>query len=458
MQQSELLSAIEAQRAFFASGATRDWRKRKHVLNELRDAIVAAIPAIDEAVHADLHKSPFEVYATETGMVLTEIKHQLRCVHRYRKPRPVAPSLFTLAGASRLVYEPYGVTLIVSPWNYPFHLSVLPMVGAVASGNTVVMKLSPQSPHTNGVIRSIVEKVFPPEWVLVVEGHREVNAFLFEQRWNHIFLTGSPELGKVAMASAARYLTPVTLELGGKSPCIVDEDADIALAAKRIVYGKLINSGQTCIAPDYLMVHSKVKDSLLASLQASIRRFFGDDLLHAPQYPHIVSDKAMQRLVPLLKDGDCVMGGRYDMGERFIEPTVLEHVGADSPLLTREIFGPIFPLMTFDHIDEVIAYVNQREKPLAFYYFSKSRRKAAYLISRTSSGGACVNDTLMHITNPHMPFGGVENSGLGNYHGRFSYATFTHQRSVYIGRRLDYWFKYPPFTEGWTRFIRRFMR
>ncbi len=458
MQQSEIKTYIELQRDFFASGGTRDWRKRMNQLKTLRDAIVERISDIDKAVYSDLHKSPFEVYATETGMVLTEIKHQLRCIRKYRKPQYVRPSLFTLAGRSRMVYEPYGVTLIVSPWNYPFHLCMLPMVGAVAAGNTVVMKLSPQTPHTNKVIRLIVESVFPPEWVIVVEGHRDVNTFLFDQRWNHIFLTGSPELGKVAMASAARYLTPVTLELGGKSPCIVDKDADIDMAAKRIVYGKLINAGQTCIAPDYLMVHQSVKQRLIASMKATICSFFGNDLLHSEQYPRIISDKAMDRLIPLLNHGQCLMGGGYDRGERFIEPTVLEHVSPDSPLLTKEIFGPIFPLLTFSRLDEVIDYVNQREKPLAFYYFSQSRSNARYLLSRTTSGGACVNDTLMHITNPYMPFGGVENSGLGNYHGRFSYLTFTHQRSVYEGRRLDYWFKYPPFTEGWTRFIRRFMR
>lgn len=438
----KLQSAIEAQKAYFASGATLDWRQRRDQLKRLRKTVMGHREAINKALYADLHKSTMEAFTTETMMVLSEIGHQLKCLRRFHRPQRVGLSLFTLAGKSRLIYEPYGVTLIVSPWNYPFHLSVLPLIGAIAAGNTVVLKLSPQSPHTNAVVRQILAAVFTPEQVYVVEGHREVNSFLFEQRWNHIFLTGSPDLGKVAMQSAARYLTPVTLELGGKSPCIVDADADIKKAARSIVHGKLTNAGQTCIAPDYLLVHSSIKEELIQAIAQYIVQAYGSDLMQSEKYPRIISDKAMQRLVPLLSEGTCRIGGHYDMEARYIEPTILEQVPDDSELLTREIFGPIFPLITFDKIEEVIDYVNKREKPLAFYYFTQNKRKARYVLHHTSSGGACINETLMHITNPHMPFGGVENSGLGNYHGRFSYQTFSHQRSVYISRRWDYWFLY----------------
>lgn len=455
----ELITKIECQRAFFASGATLDWQYRRAHLKRLYHSIESHRADIDSALFADLHKSPFESFACETGMVLTELSHQIKLCRTMRRPQRVARSIFTINGRSRILYEPYGVTLIVSPWNYPFHLALLPLCGAIAAGNVVILKLSPDASATNAIVRTIVEECFAPNYVLVVEGHRETNTLLFDQRWNHIFLTGSPDLGRIAMASAARNLTPVTLELGGKSPCIVDSDADIEMSAKRIVYGKLINAGQTCIAPDYLLVHQSVKKPLMEAMQRYIAKFYGPDTRLSSQYPRIVNDKAMERLVHAMQQGTVIFGGGYDLAERFIEPTCIDNLPPDAELLTREIFGPIFPVLTFESIDEVVQYVNSREKPLAFYYFTRSRKRARFLLSHTTSGGACVNDTLMHITNPHMPFGGVENSGLGGYHGKYSYSTFSHQRSVFSSSLcFDFWFKYPPFKDFWSQAIRKLMR
>lgn len=458
MQQT-IQHIVSAQRQYFAAGNTRDWHFRQNRLLALRQKVIESSQLIVSALEQDLHKSEFEAYTTEIGILLTEIKDQLRLLPRMSHPQRVRPSLFTINGQSRLVYEPYGLTLIVSPWNYPFHLCMVPLVGAVAAGNTVVMKLSPDSPHTNAVVRSIVQSVFDPAHVCVVEGHRQVNEILFNQKWNHIFLTGSPALGQVAMAAAAQYLTPITLELGGKSPCIVDADADIEMAAKRIVFGKCINSGQTCIAPDYLMVHRSVREPLLAAMRRQVLKFFGTDPQQSPHYPRIVNDKAMERLIPYLQEGRVLMGGHYDRADRYIEFTVIDQLSPEAELLNREIFGPILPLLEFDHIDQVVEYLSTREKPLAFYYFTRSRKRARQLIAQTSSGGACINDTLMHIVNPHLPFGGVQNSGIGRYHGRYSYETFSHQRAVLTtSSQIDFWFKYPPFSDFWTRVVKRVMR
>lgn len=457
--QLDLEQLHQSQRAFFQSGRTLDWRWRRERLRQLRTVIGQRADDIVAALYADLHKSEFEAYSTEILMVVTELKHQLRMLRRMSRPQRVPRSLFTIFSRGRVLYEPYGQTLIVSPWNYPFHLSMLPLVDAVATGNVVVLKLSPDTPNTNAVVRSIVEAVFEPAYVAVVEGHREVNQALFALKWNHIFLTGSPDLGRVAMAAAARWLTPVTLELGGKSPCIVDSDADLKMAARRIVFGKLTNAGQTCVAPDYLMVHRSVKEPLIEEIKRSIKEMYEEaDGTMAEHYPHIVSEKAFERLTSYLGDGDIRCGGTADAAQRLITPTVIDHVAPDSELLTREIFGPILPVVEFGDIGEVVAYLQEREKPLALYYFTASRRRARYLLQRTSSGGACVNDTLMHVASSNLPFGGVQNSGIGHYHGRYSYEAFSHRKAVLVSGRLDLAFKFPPFGAFWTRMLKRMSR
>lgn len=445
---NDIIEKIEKQRDYFASGRTLGWHYRMGKLRNLKSVLKTELRDVSEALHEDLNKSFSESFTTELFIVLGELNQQLKLCRRYRKPKRVPASLISVTGSSWIQYQPYGLTLIVSPWNYPFHLALMPLIGAVASGNVVTLKLSPDAPATNRVIRKIVSRVFSELEVLVLEGHRDVNTLLFEQRWDHIFLTGSPELGKLAMASASRYLTPVTLELGGKSPCIVDADADVRLAAKRVVFGKCINAGQTCIAPDYLLVHQDVKDRLLVEISRRVDKFYPNGQLASAYYPHVVSDKAMDRLVgyveSLKKLGVCIrLGGGYDREHRTMELTVVEGVPADHELMTREIFGPILPLISFGAIEEAISYISMREKPLALYYFGGGKH-ANKVLEATSSGGVCVNDTLMHIVNHNLPFGGVQNSGIGNYHGKYSYVTFSHQRAVFRSSRLlDIPIRYP---------------
>lgn len=458
MDESLLKNLMEGQRQYFLSGETRDPKFLKRCLTGLCQSLRRHESELLQALHADLNKSPFEAFTCELGLVYKEISHQKRLISRYSRPQRVPRSLLTLNGRSRILYEPYGQTLIVSPWNYPVNLTLIPLVGAVAAGNVVVLKVSPDSPHTNRVLAEIQNESFSSSHVAMVEGHREVNTMLFDQKWNHIFLTGSPEMGRVAMTAAARHLTPVTLELGGKSPCIVFQDADIRAAAKKIVFGKLVNSGQTCIAPDYLLVHRSVKDRLVQEIRCWAARLYGEDPIRNPQYPHIVNDKAMTRLVSYLGDGHILMGGRYDLERRAIEPTLIDAVREDSPLLSREIFGPILPVIEFDTEEQIYSWLSEREKPLALYCFTSSRRRALRLLRHTSSGGACVNDTLMHIVNPRLPFGGVQNSGIGRYHGRYSFECFSHVRSVFCSGPIDIWFKYPPFTDFRTAIVKKFMR
>ncbi len=453
-QQQEIIKTLDCQRDFFASYQTRATEFRISHLQKLKTAIQKHEHEIMISLWRDLHKSEFESYITEIGMVISEIGHQIKLCKKHAAPTTVNPSLFVINAKSQVYYEPYGLTLIVSPWNYPFHLCFMPLIGAIATGNCVTLKLSPDAPNTNTIIKAIVAETFGVEYVSIFEGHREVNEFLFSQPFDHIFLTGSPQLGKIAMRHAAEHLTKVTLELGGKSPCIVDSDAKISLAVKRIVFGKLINSGQTCIAPDYIMIHSSVRNAFIEEFKHQVEVFFGPHMEEASEYPRIISEGAMQRLIRLLSCGDIVYGGSYNIKTRFFHPTLMEHVPIDSELMQNEIFGPIFPIITFENIDEVIHFVNSHPKPLALYYFTEDAAKAHDLLCKTSSGGACINDTIMHIVNKNLPFGGVQNSGIGNYHGEFSYETFSHRKAVLkTSSIIDFAIKYPPFGKKlkWIR-------
>ena len=453
---SNIENTIAIQREFFEKGKTRSAEYKIWHLKMLYKSITQHEYDIANALYKDLHKSEYEAYITEIGLVKSEIKQQIKLCKKYAKPRRVCPTLFVVNAKSQIYYEPYGLTLIVTPWNYPFQLALMPLVGAIAAGNCVVLKLSPDSSHTNKVIKQILEEVFNPEYVSVFEGHRDVNTLLFAQPFDHIFLTGSPELGKIAMEAAAKHLAKVTLELGGKSPCIIDKDANIEIATKRVAFGKVVNSGQTCIAPDYIFVHKDVKHKFIEQFKETISTFYGKDIQHNPEYPHIVSDKAMHRLVNLLSCGDVIYGGTYDKESRFFHPTLIENVSPDSELMQNEIFGPIFPIYTFEDIDEVIGFINSRKKPLALYYFTENKNLAEKMVRDTSSGGVCINDTLMHIVNHNLPFGGVQNSGLGNYHGEFSYSTFSHQKAVLrTSTTIDFFIKYPPFGKNRTKWIKK---
>jgi len=439
-------SLLEKQRAFFASGKTRDLTFRRNSLSQLIAVIRAYESRIAAALWTDLHKSPEESFLTETSIVTQEIALHRKRLRRWAGVQRVPTPWHLIPTVSRILYEPLGVSLIIAPWNYPFQLLINPLVGAISAGCCAMLKPSPYTPSVAKVMEEMIRETFDPGFVTVVQGDRSVNESLLKEWFDMIFFTGSPALGKVVMKAASEHLTPVVLELGGKSPCIVDEHADIAVAAKRIAWGKTINAGQTCIAPDYLFVHRSVKELLLRKIGEALTGLYGSDLRQSRFYPRIVNRKAMERLLRLMEHGKIVLGGEADLEERYIAPTLIDEVQPDFPVMQEEIFGPILPVLTFDHISEVTSYVNSQEKPLALYYFGKHPAGRKLLLN-TSSGGGCLNDTIMHIANHHMPFGGVGNSGMGKYHGFDSFLAFSNRRAIAVTTTLiDLPFRYPPFS------------
>jgi aldehyde dehydrogenase (NAD+) len=455
METREMQNRLQQMRQYFNSQRTKDVSFRIQSLQTLYKQIKLHEQDIIQALHEDLHKSPFEAFSTEIGLVLKEIKHHIKHVKQWQRPeKKLTPFLF-FPSKSDIFKEPYGLALIIAPWNYPFQLLFSPLVGAISAGNCVVLKTSPSAPATAKVMDSIISACFSPDYVSIFHGNREMNQLLLSQRFDYIFYTGSPAVGKVVMKAAAEHLTPITLELGGKSPCIVDKNADIRTAARRIMWGKTINAGQTCIAPDYLFVHKSIKNTFITALQEAVHMMFGDNPQAAPDYPRIVSPTAMQRLIGYIDKGNIVFGGRYDLADKYIEPTVVDNLTADAGLLSEEIFGPIFPLMTFDDIQEVITYINEREKPLALYFFSKDKQAVHKILGQTSSGGICINDTIIHVANHRLPFGGVGNSGMGAYHGKYSFDTFTHKKATVVSSfSVDFPIKYPPYKGKLDKFKR----
>jgi aldehyde dehydrogenase (NAD+) len=443
--QASVVAKVDAQREYFKSQATKPLNFRIENLKKFRSAILKYESRIAEALWLDLHKSPEEAYLTETSIVLQEIGNHLKHLKRWASPKRVPTPLPLLPSSSRIHFEPLGNALVSAPWNYPFQLLLNPLVGAISSGCTAVLKPSPYTPNISRVMEELVTEIFDPAYVAIVQGDRTVNQLLLEQRFDVIFFTGSPSLGKIVMQAASKYLTPVVLELGGKSPCIVDKDANLDLAARRIAWGKCINAGQTCIAPDYLFVHRSVKDELLKKIASAIEKLYGKEIRESRYYPRIVNDQAVTRLQKLMLHGKIVHGGEVVETEKFIAPTLIDEVQPDFPIMQEEIFGPLLPVMTFSELSEAIDFVNNHEKPLAFYYFG-SNRKARQVLLNTTSGGGCINDTLMHIANHHLPFGGVGNSGMGNYHGYDSFLAFSHARALVTSPTwIDLPFKYPPF-------------
>lgn len=433
----------ERQERFFRSGVTLDVKWRLERLKAFEAAVRKWEKPLCEALWTDLHKSYEEAYLTEVSILLGEIRSHIHNIRKWSRPQRKPTPLKMFPSSSRIISEPLGTALIISPWNYPVQLLLTPLVGAISSGCTAVLKPSPYVPNVSKVTRQMIEDTFSDEYVAVVQGNREVNTALLEERWDLIFFTGSPALGRLVMGAAAKNLTPVILELGGKSPCIVDKDADIKVAAKRIAWGKSLNAGQTCIAPDYLMIHEEIKDEFLKELETSFKELLGADASTTGHFVRIVNDKAFDRLEGYLKDGRITFGGHTDRDDRYFEPTVLDGVSPDAPVMREEIFGPIFPVQTFKDIDEVISFVTSREKPLALYYFGS---RGDYVLRHTSSGGACINDTIMHIANENIPFGGVGNSGLGSYHFKRSFDAFTHYRAVVTTLTwLDLPFRYMPY-------------
>jgi aldehyde dehydrogenase (NAD+) len=441
--QQYITSTLQKQRAYFLSGATQSLAIRKDLLRQLDEAMHRYEKQLAEALWTDLHKSYEEAYLTELSIVYGEIRNHMRHMRRWARPERKASPLAIMPAKSKIIKQPLGNALIIAPWNYPVQLLLNPLVGALSAGCTAMLKPSPYVPNVSRVLTEMIRSTFRPEQVAIVEGNREVNQMLLAERWDIIFFTGSPSLGKMVMEAAAKHLTPVVLELGGKSPCIIDKDADLKVAAKRVAWGKVLNAGQTCIAPDYLMIHEEVKEHFLKRLVKEWNELLTRNPQNAKHFVRIVNDKALDRLIGYLDNGTRYHGGVYDKADRYLSPTILTDVAADSPIMQEEIFGPIFPVMTFKHIEEVPAFVNQRERPLALYYFGK---KGDYVLRHTISGGACVNDVIMHIVNHDMPFGGVGNSGMGNYHGKDSFLAFTHRRSVVSTPTwVDMPFRYMPY-------------
>lgn len=446
MDGNDVSASVDAMRKFYDSDATRPLSVRKRYLRLLREAIMAHEGDIARALYDDLHKSLEEAYITETAVVLSEIRCQLRHMKRWARTVRVHAPLGLYPSSGVMVREPKGVVLVMSPWNYPFQLALDPLVGAVAAGNCVALRPSGTSAATRRVIGDIISEVFPEEYVTVFDGDHCQADNLLGCRFDHIFFTGGTGFGRTVMERAAANLTPVTLELGGKSPCVVDAAADIRLAARRIMWGKLMNAGQTCIAPDYLLVHRSVKDELVAEMKRCVAEFYGDDLRRCDYYPRIVSDRAFERLRGYVDSAEHILwGGEYDAASRFMAPVLIDEPSPQSPVMREEIFGPVLPVLAFDSMQEVVSFINGRDKPLALYYFGR-RHDGMELLSRVTSGGACINETIVHVANPALPFGGVGRSGVGRYHGRYSFDTFSHLRGVAVSpSHADMPLRYPPY-------------
>ncbi len=458
MENTSLQALLKSQQHFFSSGKTRELSTRKEALKKLRSAILMHEEELYQALHKDLHKSPFESYATEIGFVLDELRFHLKKLHKWVKPKRVSSSIVSFPAKGYKTNEPLGTVLIIAPWNYPFQLMIAPLIGAVSAGNTVIIKPSEIAENTALVIEKIINNSFEKKYIHVVTGGVEMSQALLKLKFDHIFFTGSPRVGKIVMQSAAKQMIPVTLELGGKSPCIVDETAPLKLTARRIVWGKMLNAGQTCIAPDYLYVHEKIKEPLVKAIIAVIKKAFGEDARKSPDFPRIITRANMERLASLLDGAKIAYGGHYDKEEKYFEPTILDEVSFDLPVMQQEIFGPILPVLTFSGPEEIISQVNARPRPLALYVFSKSRSFQKKIIGNIPAGGVTVNDTLMHIASNKLPFGGVGNSGIGKYHGYYSFETFSNAKPVvYRGTWIDIPIRYAPYGKK-LKIIKYLMR
>ncbi|MDI9456425.1 MAG: aldehyde dehydrogenase [Bacillota bacterium] len=445
---SHIKKSLERQRSYFATGQTYDVSFRLEMLKTLQKSIIAHESEIFDALKKDLNKSPFEAYETEVGITLQELQYVIKHVRSWAKPERVKTPLLHFKSTSFILSEPYGVVLIMSPWNYPLQLSIAPLIGSIAAGNCTLIKPSAYSPATSAVIAKIVRECFDEGFVAVIEGGREANQALLKEKFDYIFFTGSVEVGKTVMAAAAENLTPVTLELGGKSPCIVDCNTNLEITARRIVWGKCLNAGQTCVAPDYLLVHKDVKNDLLNSMKKYIAEFYGQHPHKSEDLPKIINRKHFDRVKELLNCGKTVVGGQYDEKTLKISPTILDDVSWDEPVMQEEIFGPVLPVLEFDDLSQVIETVNKRPKPLALYLFTTSKQTERKILENIPFGGGCINDTIVHLATSYMPFGGVGESGMGRYHGRWSFDTFSHKKSILKKSNLiDIKLRYPPYRD-----------
>ena len=445
ISQADIDQLYKEQKAFFASQKTLSVAFRKEQLRKLRKTILDHQNELEEAVWKDLRKSKEEFYITEINVVIAEIDFHLKNVSHWSKPRRVPSPYYLFPGKASVYHHPYGTSLIISPWNYPFQLLINPLIGAISSGCTAILKPTPDSPHVSEVMQKMIDATFEPNYIALIQGDIPINEMLLQKPFDLIFFTGSSRVGKIIMKAAAEHLTPVVLELGGKSPCIVDEGTHVDTAAKRILWGKITNAGQTCVAPDYLLVHESVKEKLIGRMQHHLRQMLGESIEKSPYYGRIINDRMFDRLAPLLKEGRVRIGGQSNKKDLYIAPTVLDEVPEQAACLQEEIFGPILPVISFKNIEEALARINTHETPLAYYYFG-STRKGRKIIETSLSGGACINDTLLHLGCQNLPFGGVGNSGTGNYHGYKSFLAFTHEKGVFENvKNIDPPVRYAPF-------------
>ena len=444
------------QRTFFNSLKTRPLQFRKRNLEKLREVIRKNEDFLYEAVYKDFSKSKFDTYTTEISFILKDIEYYLKNLNSLAKPKKVKTNLANQLGKSRIYTDPLGCTLVIGAWNYPYQLSLSPMIAALAAGNTCIVKPSEVAEHTMKAMAKIINENFPKEYLFVVEGGVEEITEILKLKFDKIFFTGSTKVGQIVYEAAAKNLTPVTLELGGKSPAIVTSDADFDVAAKRIVWGKFLNAGQTCVAPDYILVDEKVKDSFLDALRAQIIKF--DYQPGAEHYTQIINQRNFERLIRFIDREKVYLGGNYDLQKKYIEPTVLHNINWDDNVMQDEIFGPILPVLTFKNFNEALLTICEKDKPLAAYLFTKNSEEKEQFKSKISFGGGCINDVVMHLSNDHLPFGGVGNSGIGNYHGKFGFETFSHQKSVM--ERVTWGepdIKYPPYTEKKMKWIKKLL-
>ncbi|MGL6173973.1 MAG: aldehyde dehydrogenase [Cellulosilyticaceae bacterium] len=439
---------VEMQRRYFATGITKDIRFRIENLKILKNCIKNNEEKIMEALQKDLGKSAFESYETEIGMVLEEINIMLKSIKRWSKAKRVKTPITHFPSVSRTYKEPYGVVLIMSPWNYPFQLAIAPLIGAIASGNCAIVKPSEYSFYTSELIEDMIKECFSGEYVSVIRGGRQTNQILLEERFDYIFFTGSVNVGKIVMKAASKYLTPVTLELGGKSPCIVEKTADVKMAARRIVWGKYLNAGQTCVGVDYVLVQSEIKNQLISEMKKQIRKFYGEKPIHSEDLPRIINQKHFDRLKELIVAERVIEGGDVNREELKIAPTIMDNINFEDKIMQEEIFGPILPVIGFGRIEEAINQINRKPKPLACYCFTRNKEIENRVLDQVAFGGGCINDTIIQLANPYMAFGGVGESGMGGYHGKASFETFTHTKSVLKKSNLiDIPLRYPPYKD-----------
>ena len=456
---SSINKIVKNQKDFFNTKRTYDVGYRVRYLKKLKEVILKYEDEICRALRDDLGKSESESYMCEIGLTLSELSYQIKHIKRWSRPKRYRTDIANFCGKSYSVFDPYGVVLVMAPWNYPFMLTMEPLIGAIAAGNCVVAKPSAYSPATSGIIKKILDEVFKENYVAVVEGGRAENTELLEQKFDYIFFTGGVEVGKLVMEKASRYLTPVSLELGGKSPCIIDKTADLKLAAKRLAFGKYLNLGQTCVAPDYLLIDETIKDEFLSVFISVVKNMYGEKPLENKNYGKMINEKHFKRVMGLINKEKVVLGGEGKGDELRIEPTILDNVTTEDKVMQEEIFGPILPIITYKDISEAVKFIEERPHPLALYIFSNNKKTQKLFTEKVAFGGGCINDTILHLATSRMGFGGVGNSGMGSYHGIKSFQTFSYEKSILKKYNcIDMPMRYQPYNKFCDRLIKMFLK